>query len=86
MPRLSRIVAAGLVLAVLLIFVAPAVDLEPSALRASKAAVGFFAAIACLILLPYPVTSAALQPSLFERLLLMQGSSDVLDLTCSRLC
>lgn len=86
MSRLTKIIVGVLVLAVILVFIAPTVNLEPTALRSAQAALSFFAAIGFLIVLPYTVASAVLQRSLFEDLFTTQGCGDVLDLLCSRLC
>jgi hypothetical protein len=86
MTNLSRIIVGVVLLAVMLVFVAPAVDLAPTALRSAKAALNFFAAIACLIILPYAASSSSLRASSFDVLIPGQASNNVLDLICSRLC
>ncbi|HLK31849.1 MAG TPA: hypothetical protein VKT29_02085 [Terriglobales bacterium] len=87
MPRLQTVLAWVLIFAIVVIVIAPSVDLDPAAMRAQQAAMMAMAALAAAgvalatLLLPIslsvvPATQAPAAASLHC----------LLDLICSRLC
>ena len=77
-----------LLLAVTVVFVSPAVDLEPTALRAAQAATLLFAVLA----LAGSVIASSLHISCFHLVAILRTESvpffaaDLVDLNCNRLC
>jgi hypothetical protein len=85
--KTSKAIVVVLTITVALVFLAPLVNLQPTALRAAKAALALFAALAGSVLLH---EAAWRQLAVGLRALLQkedpQPSDNVLDLICSRLC
>jgi hypothetical protein len=85
----KHLAAVSILIAVVAIFIAPAFDLPPTALRAARAAqqilmgFAFLAATASAALLCSPVLSVLLR-AIPKPLKL--ASPSVIDLNCSRLC
>lgn len=82
------IVCLVLVVSVVAVFVAPAVDLEPTAMRAARAAQLFmcsFAAAAAIMFSLLPAMQSA-HVGLFGHLHVLCSSADILDVDCARLC
>lgn len=81
-------IVIGLLLIVMTVFIAPAVDLEPTALRAMKAASMLFAALALAgtaIAARFSVSFSYIRIiSEFRRL--RQSAANIVDLICVRLC
>lgn len=73
-------------IAVSLVFLAPLVDLQPTALRSMKAAFAFFAALTSLACLSFAVCQRSGEQKAFLLQVRLQRSEEVLDLTCSLLC
>ncbi len=82
----------GLIILVLvsvaLVFISPAVDLEPTALRAAKMATLLFALLALAGTIFYARLSRAISPiaAACEADCALLLGRDVVDLNCSRLC
>jgi len=83
-----KIVVVILLLAVTVVFVSPAVDLEPTALRAAQAASLLFAVLA----LAGSFIASILQASSLHLIAILKSESvpffahDLVDLNCNRLC
>ena len=88
MSASSKIVVVILLLAVTVVFVSPAVDLEPTALRAAQAASLLFAMIA----LAGSFIASGLHTSCFHLVAILRSeivsfcAPDLVDLNCNRLC
>ena len=83
-----KIVVVILLLAVTVVFVSPAVDLEPTALRAAQAASLLFAVLA----LAGSFIASSLHTSSLHLVAILRSESvpffapDLVDLNCNRLC
>lgn len=77
-----------LLVSVLGVFVAPSVDLEPSALRAARAALMTMLAIAnaAAVILTLVVPALHAQSALIPHATILHRDSGILDLDCARLC
>lgn len=86
--KLQFIVGLLLLVGVVVVFVAPAVNLEPTAMRAARAAqlaaLALLAAATTALVLAVPTTQS--QAFLGFPPMVRVSSADVVDLDCARLC
>jgi len=88
MSASSKIVVVILLLAITVVFVSPAVDLEPTALRAAQAASLLFAVLA----LAGSFIASGLHIPCFHLVAILRSeivsffAPDLVDLNCNRLC
>jgi hypothetical protein len=85
--KISKSMVVVLTVTVALVFVAPLVNLEPTALRSVKAALALFVALTSLSLAQFiPLHLFLHRQQLTEDFSFVRSSQSVLDLICSRLC
>jgi hypothetical protein len=83
--RLQTALALCLLLAIAYVFVLPAFDIDPTALRASRHAISLFLAIAAAGSMLTIFRPAALL-RLYQSFPAPQSGPNLIDLTCTRLC
>jgi hypothetical protein len=84
--KISKSIVVIVTVAVAMVFIAPLVSLEPTALRSAKSALALFAALTSLVTANLLQCRRLLDEPLTDSVNVIRPSEDVLDLICSRLC
>jgi membrane protein YdbS with pleckstrin-like domain len=84
--KISKFIVVSVIVAVAMVFIAPLVSLEPTALRSAKAALALFAALTTLVVANLVQCRRILDEPLTDSINVLRPPEDVLDLVCSRLC
>ena len=84
--KASKIIVTLVILSVAVVFVAPFVSLEPTALRSAQAAFALLAALATMTVFRFAVPASFVHQPIQQAQGGLPYFSDVLDLLCSRLC
>ncbi len=84
--KASKIIVMLVILSVAVVFVAPFVSLEPTALRSAQAALALLAGLASMAIFRFAVPASFVHQPMQQAQGGVSYSADVLDLLCSRLC